>query len=330
MSQLVVSDVVGHQAAAHVEEADAKRAIRDLHVNDKAGVLKHNLVTALFVALLAAALYTWNIGVWPLTVVVWLAAGHVGHMKLIAVHEASHGTLSGNRFRNELQGVLLGSAVLVPLSAYRFVHGRHHAYLGTPGDLELWPFVNTRTPRVWRISAAIAELLLGFFYTPFLFLRGVLAGDRIPRHQTIRIMWEYGLCAVMLVSVLGMVAYFGWWEQYTVAYLVPAVIAGNLQSLRKFTEHLGLLGDSILTLTRTVVDPSQPGKLLSDTMMHIDYHGTHHRYARLPYYNLPPATPYVYDGSNRTVPIFPTYLSAMLDMARSLGNPRVGSQWLKG
>jgi hypothetical protein len=111
--------------------------------------------------------------------------------------------------------------------------------------------------------------------------------------------------------------------------MAPSIIAGNLQSLRKFTEHLGLLGDTILTTTRTVVDEKIVGRLMSESMLHIDYHGTHHRYAKLPYYNLPAATEFVYEGSSARVPIFPNYVSAMLDMARSLSNPRVGAQWLK-
>jgi len=117
--------------------------------------------------------------------------------------------------------------------------------------------------------------------------------------------------------------------QFLIGYMAPSIIAGNLQSLRKFTEHLGLLGDTILTTTRTVVDEKIVGRLMSESMLHIDYHGTHHRYAKLPYYNLPAATEFVYEGNTARVPIFPNYLSAMLDMARSLSNPRVGAQWLK-
>ena len=106
---------------------------------------------------------------------------------------------------------------------------------------------------------------------------------------------------------------------------MQALIAGNLQSIRKFTEHVGLLGDTILTNTRTVVDKSLVGEAMSQSMLRIDYHGTHHRYAKVPYYHLPEATPYVYDGRDAHVPIFPSYRAAMWDMFKSLGNPRVGT-----
>jgi fatty acid desaturase len=69
---------------------------------------------------------------------------------------------------------------------------------------------------------------------------------------------------------------------------------------------------------------------MSRSMLRIDYHGTHHRYAKVPYYHLPEATPFVYDGRTEHQPIYPTYLSAMWDMFCSLGNPRCGKQWLTG
>jgi len=174
-----------------------------------------------------------------------------------------------------------------------------------------------------------ASLFVGFFYTPFLFLHGVLVGRNIPPAQRVRIRLEYVFGAFVWLAMLGTVGHYGWWEAFGVGYLVPACLAGNLQSLRKFTEHMGLTGDSILTVTRTVADPRWFGNLLSESMLHIDYHGTHHRYARLPYYNLPIATPYIYNGDRPALPIFPNYARAMLDMLRTLGNPRVGRQWEK-
>ena len=129
-------------------------------------------------------------------------------------------------------------------------------------------------------------------------------------------------------ATLFLVARNGWWSEFAVAYLAPAIIAGNLQSLRKFTEHMGLLGSTILESTRTVVDPSLVGSALSESMLHVDYHGTHHRYAKVPYYNLPEATPFVYGTQSGDPRLFPNYASAMFDMVRSLSNPRFGRQWV--
>jgi len=310
-----------------VERLDDKALIRKLHVNHAAHFLYHNLMSLAYVGLMAASVWTWMHGHWPWTLVCWAVGGHVGHAKLIAFHEASHGTLNARRWVNELQGIGIGTVILVPLSVYRYVHGQHHTYLAQPRDLELWPFVAPGTPRVFRLLAAAAELFVGFFYTPFLFLHGVLVGRNIPKSQRWRIKVEYVLCAVVWIVLFVTLTMNNWWEAFIVGYLVPATIAGNLQSLRKFTEHMGLTGDSILTVTRTVVDPHLVGNFLSESMLHIDYHGTHHRYAKLPYYNLPAATPYVFAANQPALPIYPNYASAVLDMLRTLGNPRVGKQW---
>jgi fatty acid desaturase len=309
------------------------RSLRDLlpqwHRNDRGGHYIHQLATLFHTACMAAAVYTWNAGWWPLTIVCWGVCAHVGHSKLIAFHEASHGTLHPRWRANEFIGILLGTTILVPLSVYRFVHGQHHAYIGTEHDLELWPFVDPQVPRWKRIAAAVGELVFGFFYTPIVFLHGVLVARRIPPAQLRRIVWEYVLCVVVWTIVAVVLTRYGWWKPFFIGYFVQALIAGNLQSIRKFTEHVGLLGDTILTTTRTVVDHTHYGEAMSRSMLRIDYHGTHHRYAKVPYYHLPAATPYVYDGRVECVPIFPSYWAAMLDMARSLGNPRVGAQWIK-
>ena len=217
----------------------------------------------------------------------------------------------------------------MPLSVYRFVHAQHHAHLGQPDDLELWPFVVPGTPRWVRLLCAAAELLAGFFYTPIVFARAVIAGrHQLPSGQAARIVAEYGLCVLTWAAILTVTAAYDGWQALLVGYFVPITIAGNLQSLRKFTEHMGLCGDTVLSTTRTVVDPRWFGRLLSTSMLHIDYHGTHHRYAKVPHYHLPSATPLVYKPGNAAVPIYNSYASAMFDMLGTLADPRVGRQWL--
>jgi fatty acid desaturase len=301
--------------------------IRRLHANDRAHVVYHNAMTALYLGLMVASAWTWAKGWWPLTIVCWGVAGHVGHAKLIAFHEAAHGTLNARPWLNELQGVAIGTVILVPLSVYRYVHGRHHAQLASKWDLELWPFVDTARPKWQRRLAAAAELLVGYFYTPILFAHGVWVGDDLKPRQRRRIAEEYALCALVWAVTLTIVARNGWWTYFVVGYLVPAMLAGNLQSLRKFTEHLGLVGGSIVSTTRTVIDRHPLGSAMSRLLLHIDYHGTHHRYARLPYYNLPAATPYVLDTDESRQLVFPTYAAAMRDMFPALKDPKVGKQW---
>ncbi|HEX4148676.1 MAG TPA: fatty acid desaturase, partial [Pirellulales bacterium] len=286
------------------------------------------LVSAAYLVSILAAAATWSAGLWPLTLVIWVAAGCLGHAKLIAFHESAHGTLSRRRWLNELQGIGVGTIILVPLSAYRWVHAQHHAQLGTQHDLELWPFVDPRAPRWLRLAATAAELLLGFFYTPLVFLRGVLRATGLPIAQQARIVAEYSFCAAVWGGLLWVIARQQAWTLLAVGYLVPASLAAAAQTLRKFTEHMGLLDEGVLSTTRTVVDQRPLGQALSRSLLHIDHHGTHHRYAKIPYYNLPAATPLVYASAAERSVIFSSYLQALLDMLPTLANPRIGRQWL--
>lgn len=314
-----VDNQLGHSAR--------KAAIRRLHDLSLARLLPHNLVSFVWLGLVAAAIWTWFHGYWPLTVACWLLGAHVGHMKLAMFHEASHGTLSPTRWRNELQGTIVGIVNLIPLSVYRLAHWQHHAYLATPRDAELWPFTMVGTPRWLRVLAAFAEILFGFVYTPLLYLRAALKAPSIPPKIQRRIWIEYGLSLLVWGAIFGMVAANGWWEGFAVGYLVQMVITGALQTINKYTEHLGLLGDTALTSSRTVVDRGQPGRALSLSMLNIDYHGTHHSYAKVPFYFLPEATPYIYTGEEPAEPIYATYWSAMWDMIKCLGDPKIGRQW---
>jgi fatty acid desaturase len=323
MSAAELSSLESHPAGVH-----RKAVLRALHQNAISHLLEHNLVSYAWVALVAAAIWTWFAGLWPLTVVIWLIGAHMGHMKLAAFHEASHGTLHTTGWRNDMQGMLVGTVMFIPLSVYRLAHWQHHAYLASEKDPELWPFNKPGTPRWLRVLAAVAEIVLGFVYTPLLFLRAVWIARDISPRQRVRIGVEYGLCVALWATVLSVVWLNDWWEAFLVGYGVQMVLTGALQTINKYTEHLGLLGDTALTSTRTVVDEQHPGRALSRSMLNIDYHGTHHRYAKVPFYHLPAATPIVYGDGDPAEPIYSTYAAAMWDTLKCLGDPKVGRQWL--
>ncbi len=304
-----------------------KAAIRNFHDLSLARLLPHNLASFVWLALVAAAVWTWFQGYWPLTALCWLVGAHLGHMKLAMFHEASHGTLHPTWWRNDMQGMLVGSVNLIPLSVYRMAHWQHHAYLATERDPELWPFTQVGTPRWLRVICALAEIVFGFLYTPLLYLRAAFKAPSIAPAVQRRIWIEYGLVVLTWGSILTLVAMNNWWEGLLVGYGVQMILTGALQTINKYTEHLGLLGDTALTSTRTVADEREPGWTLSRSMLHIDYHGTHHCYAKVPYYYLPDATPHVYTGDEPAEPIYSSYAAAMWDMLTCLGDPKIGRQW---
>jgi fatty acid desaturase len=263
---------------------------------------------------------------WPLLLLICPAISAIMFVFVLSFHDASHGRLYPLHWLNELHGHLVGTFSFTPLAVYRYAHARHHAQLGREGDPELWPFNSPRIARPLRILAAAAEIALGMVYTPLLFLRSVLVGELSPRERRL-IVRGYILCAAVWIAVLTIVYDFDLWKVFLAASLIPMAISGTMQTLNKFEQHLGLHGETILGLTRTVVDEHPATELVSAAMLFNDYHGTHHRYAKIPYYKLPHATPYTLSGASEPCPVFPSVASATLDMLRCLADPKVGPQW---
>jgi fatty acid desaturase len=258
---------------------------------------------------------------------IWPAQAVLLFVFLLAFHDASHGREHPVTWVNELYGHLVGTLTFIPLAVYRYAHSRHHAQLARPGDPELWPFNAPQVSRPARVLAAAAEIALGLVYSPSLFLRAVLVGEVTSRERRL-IVGGYAGCFVFWAIVVAVAWRFDLWGPLVAAVLVPMALAATLQTLNKFEQHLGLHGESVLGLTRTVVDEHRVAELVSAAMLFNDYHGTHHRYAKIPYYSLPKATPYTLAGAPEHCPVFPNIASATFDMLRCLGDPKVGPQWL--
>jgi fatty acid desaturase len=263
---------------------------------------------------------------WPLLLVIWPALGAILFVFVLAFHDASHGRFHPVAFMNEGFGHVVGTFGFTPLNVYRYAHARHHAQLARPGDPELWPYNLPTVSRPLRVAAAFAEIVFGFVYTPLLFLRSVLLGKLTPRERTLMIRGYIG-CVGFWAALLAGSYYFNMWRPLLVGSIVPLAISGMMQTLNKFEQHLGLHGHTVLGLTRTVVDRTRYSEIISAAMLYNDYHGTHHRYAKIPYYHLPNATPYTLAGASEHCPVYPSIISASLDMLSCLRDPKVGPQW---
>jgi fatty acid desaturase len=279
-------------------------------------------------AALAAAVYYGS--VW-ISVLLVLTGSHLMHGMLIGFHEASHGLLRKTRRLNEIDGVLIGIFSLTSFSLYRAAHQLHHAYLASERDVELWPFVIPGTPRSIRILAAVLELGLGLFFTPFLFIRTFLrAGSPIRNKKLRRRIWaEFALTTGVWVCLLVLVAWIGAWKYFFWLYLAPAWLASNMQSWRKYVEHVGLTGSTVNSSTRSIVSEGLLGRLVAFTLLHEPYHGVHHRHAGLPHAELPQFASELEPKNPGEISPFPSYRHAFVDLFRSLRDPRAGAQWLK-
>ncbi len=258
-----------------------------------------------------------------------LICSHFMHGLLIGFHEASHGMLKRNRRFNNFEGLLIGTLSYMSFTLYRIAHQAHHSHLGTRRDVELWPFVDPGISRGRRVFAAFIELNLGVFYTPFLFLREFLRKDSSVRSRRMRrrIWKEFAAIFIFWGVTVTLVAWFGLWKYFLWIYAVPAFIAGNLQSWRKYIEHVGLTGATVRSGTRSIVADSWLGRLVSFTLLHEPYHGVHHLHVGLRHAELPGKVESLEPTSPDEMAPFPSYRRAFVHLLRGLSDPRVGPQW---
>jgi len=258
-----------------------------------------------------------------------LTGSHLMHGVLIGFHEASHGLLRTNRRFNEFDGVLIGLLSCMSFSLYRAAHQSHHAHLATEKDEELWPFVDPKVPRWGRVLAAALELTFGFFFTPFLFVRTFLRKGTPIRNKKLRkrIWLEFGGIVVFWAAILTTVAWLDMWKYFIWMYAVPAFIAANLQSWRKYIEHVGLTGSTINAATRSIIADGPMGRLVAFSLLHEPFHGVHHRHSGLPHAELPQRAVILQPTSPEEHAPFRSYAHAMTDLLQKLSDPRVGPQW---
>lgn len=261
-----------------------------------------------------------------------LIAGHLMHGTAVGFHEATHGLLRRNRAFNEFDGVLLGVFSFMSFSLYRAAHQLHHIHLSTEKDEELWPFIHPSAPRWWRVLAAFLELTFGLFFLPLLFLRIFLRKNSPIRAKRVRVrIWkELILMVVVWTAIIAATAWFGVWQHLLWMYFIPAFIAGNLQSWRKYIEHVGMTGTTVNSCTRNIVADTWSGKLVAFTLLHEPFHGLHHMHAGLHHAELPPRAKELQPKTPEEKPPFPSYSHALADLLRSLADPQVGPQWRKG
>lgn len=258
-----------------------------------------------------------------------LVSSHLMHGMLIGFHEASHGLLRKSRLLNEIDGVIIGVLSLMSFSLYRAAHQLHHAYLASERDEELWPFVHPNMSRGVRVSAALLELGMGIFFTPFLFLRTFLrAGSPIRNKKVRRRIWmEFAAMGIIWAAILAGVAFTHTWKYLLWLHVMPAWLAANMQSLRKYIEHVGLTGSTVNSSTRSIVADGWLANFVTFTLLHEPYHGVHHWRSGLPHPTLPMHVEVLDPSVPEERPPFRSYRAAVHDLLTHLPDPRVGAQW---
>jgi fatty acid desaturase len=239
-------------------------------------------------------------------------------------HETAHQMLSNSR----RFGRFLGTVMFVPYTVYRECHIRHHAYLNTPNDWELWPYADPKSSRSFRRAFVWFDLLLGVIVAPYIYGRIYFHKHSPLKSPDVRsaIRREYLFMAFTWGMIWGTLAYYNAWAGYLRGWVLPTVIAGIIQTGRKLTEHLGMASYDPLFGTRTVMGKNWLTRLGSFLNFDLFVHGPHHRHPRMTHDGLAEKMlVYVQNNPETDYPIYSHYWTATWAMLPILfKNPGVG------
>jgi len=272
--------------------------------------------------------HPWPADVWQVRVLWTLYTAFFLFCWTSCFHETAHQTLTRWRWLDIGLGRLLGTLMYVPYTVYRESHVRHHAYVNRPNDWELWPYSDPDCSRTFRRVFVFFDIGLGFITSPFIYSRIFFHPNSPLKSPEIRrtIRLEYAGIVLFWSLIVAKLAYTGTWQRFVMVWLVPQIIAGIMQSMRKLTEHLGMGSYDPLLGTRTVIGDNWATEFCSFMNFDIFVHGPHHRHPRLAQNHLKEKMD-EYQSRNRgtNYPVYPSYLKATMAMLPYLlTNPGVG------
>jgi len=253
-------------------------------------------------------------------------------------HESVHHTLCDSTRISVWYGRIVGTVIGIPYSAYRETHRRHHAYLNTPQDYEMWPYSDPTTSLRFRRLFVWIDIVGAIVTSPIIYGRLFWTGDKSLKDDVRKaIRREYiamGISWAVIVIAIALAMHNGWfdWREFNPVWLLPLVISYMFNTIRKFTEHLGMPSIDPVEGTRTVMGDNFVTRLCSYFNWDISIHGPHHRYPRAKHYELEPKLRQLEAAAGDTrLPVFSTYSAAIWHMLPNLWhNPAVGQTARQG
>lgn len=228
----------------------------------------------LIVVAIAFALHSQSLVISFCTVII---IGSRQHAIAILMHDAAHFRLfPGRRMNDMLSDLLLAFPLGVSTKAYRERHLAHHHYLNSEADPD---WMDMKQDPDWVFPKTRLEIFR-LFTMDLLGLNSLktarIAAKWSPKSAHSRIGF-----ALYWAIVLSLVGHFGFFKPFLLFWFLPAgTILGACFRLRGIAEHLGLTAAG----TRTVIPRWWERALISPC--NVNYHGEHHLYPMVPYYNL--------------------------------------------
>ncbi len=268
----------------------------------------------------------WMQGLWvALLTYSWFCVGGV-------FHECAHQTLGKARGANIWAGRIIGTILGIPYTVFRECHRYHHSCMNTPQDWEMWPYSDPRSSLTFRRAFVWFDIFAGVIAAPVIFGR-IYWTQSSPLPLPVRRVIYKEYLAIAFVWIAG-IAIFAWLavagaiepRHFNVVWILPLVIAPMLNTLRKFSEHLGMASNDPILGTRTVVADNFLTRVFSYFDFELCVHGPHHRHPRLSRDHLASNMQrYIAAHPQKAVPVFSSHRQALADAWPCLfRNPGVG------
>jgi len=261
----------------------------------------------------------------PVLAYCWFCIGGLSHAVV-------HDNLNLGKRTGALIARVIGVLLWIPYSVCREVHMRHHAYLNTPLDWEMWPYTDPAASLRFRRVFVWFDILFAWIITPCIWGRICFSKSSPVSPQVRREMKrEYLVMAIIWVAMISTCVYVHIhgifvFRPEMLIFAIPPLLATVGNGFRKIMDHVGTASFDPLHGTRTVVGKGWLTRMLSFFNFDLAIHGPHHRYPKLDHSRLRGRMEEIETArSDETFPVFPSFWAAFVDTMKTIvKNPGVG------
>lgn len=207
-------------------------------------------------------------------------------------HDIVHYRFLNNRKLADLIGnIFMTWPLFFTIPGYRSMHLRHHSKVNTKEDPD-WIRRKGKTDWLYPMTTKKLYIMLFMDISGFNLYQNIqkiflpksdkkLKDDFINAGKS----YYYSMALFYIFSVL-IITYFHAWSIFFMYWVIPYFTFFKLiKRLRAVGEHFGIPQENIKEITRTTI--CNPFEEFLFAQHQINYHIEHHRWAGVPFYNLP-------------------------------------------